>query len=227
MLRLPSAWSPDDKTLVVGGEDFTVRVIDTKTREVVKELKGHRAALCSVRVTNDRRTVLSGSLDGSVIVWHLMGDTVRLVRLRAIYTGPMVLDLSRDGRRVATGFSNDSLRVWDARTGAQLFLVLAPFQLLHVRFSSDCRMVLSRSISGTLWLSDARKGGILDFVSADKLNSFRHYDFNKEGDVVEEGGTHFTRVVWKPEARWKLGVWTLLSTGKWDEEMARELSHFF
>jgi len=63
------AVSPDDKYIVSGSDDKSVRVWDASTGSELKELKGHTNWVTSVAFSPDGKHIVSGSRDKSVRVW--------------------------------------------------------------------------------------------------------------------------------------------------------------
>ena len=58
-------------TLVAGGDDFTVKVINTSNFSTVTLDPGHTAPVLSVDIVNTGDIVVSSSCDGSVKVWSV------------------------------------------------------------------------------------------------------------------------------------------------------------
>jgi WD40 repeat protein len=69
------AWSPDGGKLASGdgfyNDDGTVIIWEASTGKILKKLQGHKGFFVSaVDWTKDGKTVLSGSIDGSLILWN-------------------------------------------------------------------------------------------------------------------------------------------------------------
>lgn len=84
--------------------------------QVIKELRGHRAAVYAVAFRPDGERMVSASFDHSIKVWDV--DTGRLVRT---FTGHqdkvLALSYSADGRQLASAGLDGTVRLWDATTG--------------------------------------------------------------------------------------------------------------
>jgi hypothetical protein len=64
--------SPDGKVLVSGAHwDNTVKLIDLDTCNVVQSLRAHKDVVSCVALASDGRTLVSGSVDTTVVIWEL------------------------------------------------------------------------------------------------------------------------------------------------------------
>jgi WD40 repeat protein len=64
-------YSPDGGLLASSGNDWTMRVWDTKTGALRHTLSGHAAGLPSAAFSPDGSLLASGSDDGTAAVWGL------------------------------------------------------------------------------------------------------------------------------------------------------------
>lgn len=105
-----------DPLIVSGGADRTVRVWDAATGRPLHCLTGHRDLVTVVAVED--RLIASGSYDCTVRIWDRRRGTALV--LDGLASPVYALALGRAGGRMllaAAGF-NDSVRVWDAASGA-------------------------------------------------------------------------------------------------------------
>lgn len=127
------AFSPDGHRVVTGGQDGTVRIWDAADGRLLHALTGHR------------ETPDAGVADGRPPSQVTVND--------AAY--------SPDGRRIVSGADDDTVRVWDAETGAQLFRFDGHDAAVRaVAFTPDGQSVVSASADRTIcvWRAD-RAGG--------------------------------------------------------------------
>jgi len=74
------AFSSDDRRIVSGSGDKSVRVWDASTGETLKVLDGHSSYVRSVAYSSDDRCIVSGSSDKSVRVWDAStGETLKVL----------------------------------------------------------------------------------------------------------------------------------------------------
>ncbi len=114
------ALSPDEKQLaaiMVG--DASIRLVDLDNGKAREDLPGHRVAVGLVALTPDGRTAITGSFEGSALVWDVAGGTVQH-RFDEHKQALLLLQLTPDGRTLFSNAYDNHIRVWDIDTGKQL-----------------------------------------------------------------------------------------------------------
>jgi len=74
------AFSPDGRLLAVSGDAHDVALYEVATRLVVRRYEGHRAPAWALAFTPDGRALVSGSFDGTGLVWDVAGERLALTR---------------------------------------------------------------------------------------------------------------------------------------------------
>lgn len=105
------AFLPNQNILISGSADWTIKIWDLSTNQVIKTLEGHQGSIRALAVSPDGRTLVSGSTDGTVRVWDLKTLTLQhtlightdLVRTVAI---------SPDGQLIASGSWDKTIKLW-------------------------------------------------------------------------------------------------------------------
>ena len=105
-------------------------------------------------------TLVTSSEDDRAIV---VRDAATLATLRRFQGGTWAAAISRDGRRMALGAVNGSVRLVDLRTGAVRPLSAGhAAEVLEVRFSPDGRRLLSAGDDGRVLVWDVARGELLE-----------------------------------------------------------------
>ena len=114
------AFSNDNKMLVSGSEDGTVRTWGEKMGN--RKLGGHRSLVNSVAISPDCEKIVSASRDGTLKTWAVSRNTYK--------SNPDIQDasitsvvLSGDGKLFASGYENGSIKIWDRQSGLFLFSI--------------------------------------------------------------------------------------------------------
>jgi len=153
------AFSPDSRWLASGWGDGMVRIWDTRDpASKARELGGHIGMVRCVKFLPDGRLASAG---GS---W--LGSQFGEVKIRDLATGRVLdlrghtdlvvdLDYSPDGRRLATGSMERTIKLWDTTTGEEVFTLRGHTAgLICVAFSPDGRRIASGSWDQTVRVWD-------------------------------------------------------------------------
>jgi WD40 repeat protein/predicted Ser/Thr protein kinase len=114
------AFSPDGESLATAGSDHAIHLWNMRSRQRVRDLRGHTDAVNSLAFTRDGRRLVSGSSDGSTRVWGLTPVMGRddVLPHTSLVNAVVFLD---NASRVATADANtDTLRLWDPETEQEL-----------------------------------------------------------------------------------------------------------
>lgn len=107
-----ASFSPNERWIVSGSDDCTVRVWDAETGAQTRVLKGHLKTVTSVGFSPDERLVVSSSMDGSVRLWDADHDEASLVLKN--HRGPVKKAIFfRDGYKIISSAADGTVRVED------------------------------------------------------------------------------------------------------------------
>jgi WD40 repeat protein len=106
------AFAPDGKTLVTGSWDTSLRLWDTATGKLVRNLVGHTAPVQSAAISPDGKTLASGDAEGKVMLFNCATGE-RLAVLKAHTDRCFGLAFSPTGKQFATAGWDRIVKVWD------------------------------------------------------------------------------------------------------------------
>ena len=135
------ALSPDGQCIATGSYDGTAGIWDATTGKNLHmlrgtiaaitaqhaawvsggslTLKGRSAAMKSVAFSRDSRRLITGSHDGTAIIWDAVSGK-ELLRLKGHSGAVSSVAFSPDGRRIITGSYDRTAKLWEAATGKEL-----------------------------------------------------------------------------------------------------------
>jgi hypothetical protein len=151
------AFSPDGRRLVTGCQDYTLRLWDTETGQLIKSLRGPYPIITSVALSSDGRHVAGSFYDATVRLWET--ET-----WRETYTFPRrggavykVL-FSPDSRLLANIGFDQTVRLWDVATGREVQTLGGQGDVGPVTFRPDGKQLATAGQDNTIRLHDLTTG---------------------------------------------------------------------
>ncbi|KAJ4968625.1 hypothetical protein NE237_015326 [Protea cynaroides] len=134
----------------------------------LKNTKGHISGLtCGEWHPKNKETILTSSEDGSLRIWDVNDFTSQKQVVKPKLPRPGRVPVTtcawdREGKRIAGGVGDGSIQIWNVKTGwgsrPDLHIEKGhEDDITGLRFSSDGRILLSRSMDGSLKVWDLRQ----------------------------------------------------------------------
>ena len=152
-------YSPDGRHILSASNDGTLKVWDATSGALCFTLDAYRALVRSGIYSPDRRHILSASDDAYTLrVWDSTNSILRLDgHTQPVNSGTY----SPDGRYILSASVDQTLKVWDAASGALCFTLDGHTSSVSSGvYSPDGRHILSASWDKTLKVWDATSGNI-------------------------------------------------------------------
>ncbi|WP_406448749.1 hypothetical protein OH768_00220 [Streptomyces sp. NBC_01622] len=150
------AFKPDGRTLATGDNDGTMRLWDTRSGRLRKNLPGGDADLAAV-FTPDGRTMAIAGPDGVELRDTSTGRTRKRLAKQIVDSGPMAF--SNDGHTLAVSSVGQKLELWDTGTGRiRARLSEQSNDVSSLAFSPDGRTLATGAFDGRAELWDAATG---------------------------------------------------------------------
>ncbi len=198
------AYAPDGTTAIIGGEGLTdfaekedaAALWDLRTGQKLQTFALRDLySITDVAFAPNGKTVLTVAY-GVVRQW----DVATGVPLRSFQPaghGQHLADIaiSPDSSRLLTGSYDETVRLWDSRTGRELHTLTAHnHNLIMVAFSPDGRQALTSSYDETVRLWDVQSGALVrTFETEDWIY---HITFASDGKTWLGAGNSGTARIW-------------------------------
>ncbi len=149
------AFTPNGKTLLVGGKDGALHCFDAATAAELAALVETDQRVLSLTLTADGKTALTVHDDGALHLWDVTKRT-HLRKLPARAPLPHFAALAPDGRMVALATSNTELELWEVERGRRQQLRTTA-RLVGMGFTPDGFLQAAEG-NGTITVWDVASG---------------------------------------------------------------------
>jgi WD40 repeat protein/class 3 adenylate cyclase/tRNA A-37 threonylcarbamoyl transferase component Bud32 len=178
---LSAGLSPDGRSVALGGEDGSVKILDLKTGKR-RTLSGrHEDRVHGLVFSPDGRTLATRSDDGRVLIWDLRAGNVRETLTGHTGAIPTIV-ASADGRTLYTGGVDKRIIVWDLAGDRRLARSFQVYPFQRPGFT-DFPPPLAISPSGGIVAAGRPDGGV-SLHDAHTLRHLRDLPGNDERPVM-------------------------------------------
>nr|AAT77083.1 putative WD G-beta repeat protein [Oryza sativa Japonica Group] len=187
-------FSPDGRLLASASADKLLRVWSTSDlASPVAELAGHGEGVSDLAFSPDGRLIASASDDRTVRIWDLGdggggggGGEPRLMKTLSGHTNyAFCLAFSPHGNMLASGSFDETVRVWEVRSGRCLRVLPAHSEpVTSVDFNRDGAMIVSGSYDGLCRIWDSATGHCIKTLIDDESPPVSFAKFSPNGKFV-------------------------------------------
>jgi WD40 repeat protein len=152
------AFSPDGRTLAVGAEDGTIRLLEMPSARVVMTLRGGDSTVRALAFSPDGKFLLSAGQMGRVVLWDPVRGVERRVLIERGNAPIRSVAFSPDGRSVCLAepaYAPRDVLLYDPETGAvRTRLTGHPLGVCAIAYSPDGRFLATIGVDHVAKLFD-------------------------------------------------------------------------
>jgi RNA polymerase sigma factor (sigma-70 family) len=187
------AFSPDGKTLVSGGHDYTLRLWDTATGKELRRFLGHRGAVRNLALSPNGSVLASsgdawrGQEPDRIFLWDVSTGKER-TRLPGPEKQATCLTWAPDGKTLAAGGEDGSIRLYALAEGREVRrLAWHKGRVERLAFSPDAARLASAGKDRTVCVGDPA-GRAEPLRVHGKEKEYHFVAFAPDGKMLLSGG---------------------------------------
>lgn len=175
---------------------------DLITPTLIQRLDDHQSAVVSVAFGPNGQRFVSGSVNGTVLLWDISTTTPISTSLPTSGTGIESVAYGPDGLLVASAGQNQKISLWNAVTGelARDLLRTGDSLVTCLAFSPNGKLLASGDFDSQVFIWDTASGSVVGELTAD--NVVRSLVWSPDGQVLAVGVFDGSVTFWKNEGQW-------------------------
>jgi WD40 repeat protein/serine/threonine protein kinase len=216
--------SPDGESLAMVVDDGTLRIVNSRSGNFEREFRG-AGSFCCVAFSPDGKLVAAGSGNmaeqgsGSVQIWEIATGRERSPQIRH---GARSLAFSPDGARLATGGTDNAIKIWDVASGQEIITLRGHADWIRAltftpdgtRLFSACDDRTVRSWDGSPWRENENYDN--DVITLRHRDSVNAVAFHPREHLVATASSDGTIKLWNTQTRREVRTLGAGFDGVWD-----------
>ncbi len=187
------AFHPNGEWLATASDDFTMKIWDTATGELLRDVADFQDIVASVAFSPDGTRLAAASAGVEIRVWDAI--TVEGDEIFRIEENVGLVTFSPDGTQIAAA-SGSNVKIWDANTAEESRMLIGHTGwVLDVVFSPDGRQLATTSFDGTAKVWSITPGQETVAVSGQGIG-FAHVAFSPDGTEFATDGVDGSATIW-------------------------------
>ncbi len=203
------AFSPDGRSLGSAGATGVIKLWDANTGEMLRHIDGHRNWVLSLAFSPDGHLLASGSRDRTLKLWDPnTGELVHsIANAFSFHIGPLgqqdwppyaaPLTFSSDGRWLASGSGEGTIRLWDTETGTSIRVLPGHSEdVFSLAFTPDNQLLASGSGDKTIKIWNTNTGDLLTTLTG-HTSTVHSLAFSPDGVWLASASNDGTIKLWR------------------------------
>ncbi|MBF0517006.1 MAG: AAA family ATPase, partial [Nitrospirae bacterium] len=189
------SYSRDGHYIASGSWDKTVKIWDTRSDTLQRNISWHSGWVDSVIYSPDGKFIASGSWDKTAKIWEASSGNLQ----RTLSDHSKAIEsvcYSPDGRYIASGSVDKTVKIWEASSGQLLHTLIGHSNTVtSVIYSPDGQFITSGSWDKSVKIWDASSGKLQRTLSGHS-DTVTSVSYSRDGCYIASGSWDTTVKIW-------------------------------